>query len=406
MTEEVLWEDPYVGSDPSVLYLPDANAVYWRYGWTRDVADMSGMVIKGTVPDARYFSYNVYDDNTKNTLGSVPDFAMKLEDGAINPFTGVETSQRGTYTLYIVPEGTEIDAPNVLTFPASLEKVSFMLRHYLPKPKGDILGGAPMPTIQRYDLATGNSSPALKSNEVPSISAVEAKKYLAPLLQKAKENPEAALEKLMAKHAAGTLDIKEMIVTQVVAPAFTVDDPATPVIESYRLGVSGNYPTDDNFYLVLPVERPGDEVLLVKFRAPGVVRQRSDYPTADVRYFSIGQGDERSYNMQSLYDETMKVAPDGFVYLVIGDDSAELRAKAEAFGANFMAWQVRDKMLLVYRNMIPRADYKTGVNSVPFYDHAKPASSQTGRTFIGDYAPVGILMNPTAVMGATAFPDF
>ena len=77
-----------------MLYLPDANAVYWRYGWERMEGDVNGFVVKGQMPNARYFSYNLYDDVTKSSLGSLTDFNIKFDN-------------TNSYTLYIVPEGTK-----------------------------------------------------------------------------------------------------------------------------------------------------------------------------------------------------------------------------------------------------------------------------------------------------------
>jgi hypothetical protein len=62
------WEPAYVGSDSTVLFLPDAYAVYWKYSWKPEPG--KGFVIRGKFPEARYFSYNVYDDAKKATLGS------------------------------------------------------------------------------------------------------------------------------------------------------------------------------------------------------------------------------------------------------------------------------------------------------------------------------------------------
>ena len=68
--QQATWEAPYRGDDPALLYLPDTKATYWRYGWKRKPGSKTGIIIKGQMPDARYFSYNVYNDDIKSTLGS------------------------------------------------------------------------------------------------------------------------------------------------------------------------------------------------------------------------------------------------------------------------------------------------------------------------------------------------
>lgn len=408
LAAEPLWQEPYVGSRPDLLYLPDANAIYWRYGWKRQPGDTGGIVVRGQVPDARYFSYNVYDDDTKATMGSIPDHAVVLEGGAVNPYTGVETDGRGRYTLYIVPEGQRVDAANVLTFPDALTNVSMMLRHYLPRPRTDIQGGAPMPVIEQFDPATATVSQAGPSTGVPSLSMAEAKTYLLPLLQKlgakVKADPQATLAALQARNGDTPPDLHKIIARQVVAPYIDLYAPGRPV-EGYRIPTEGNYPTNDNFYLAQTAVRQGEQAFLTRFRAPGVVRSQADYPVADLRYFSMSQGDENTYNYQTLHDADMTVAADGFIYLMIADDTPALRAKAAELGANFMPWQVRDTLILVYRNMLPRADFAYGIDRVPFYDLSRLPGGQSGRAFIGDFAPVGRMIDEDALLLMSAMPD-
>lgn len=116
------WQPPYVGSDPAVLYLPDANAVYWRYGWTRKSGDKNGIVITGKMPDVRYFSYNVYNDSTKDSVGSITDFEIIPDEGGENPFSAGQAVSGETYTVHVLPEGSAVAAKNVLYFPDSITK--------------------------------------------------------------------------------------------------------------------------------------------------------------------------------------------------------------------------------------------------------------------------------------------
>jgi hypothetical protein len=200
------WEKPYIGSATDVLYLPDANAVYWRYGWERAETDVNGYVIKGQFPDARYFSFNIYDDNTKSSIGNLPDFSIKADDAKNN------------YTIYIVPEGTAIEAKNVLYFKKDLLKVSVFLRHYLPI--GNINGNKPLPQISIFEVKSKTTKDAPNSLAVPKISKEDVDKYLIPMFNKFAENPEANMEKLLSQSSGKSLNIEELIAKQVVAGAF------------------------------------------------------------------------------------------------------------------------------------------------------------------------------------------
>lgn len=143
------WEPPFVGSSKDVLYLPDANAVYWRYGWERDSLSQDGFVIKGRFPIARYFSYNLYNDNTKSSIASLADYLIKPDDNS------------GNYTIHVVPEGTVINAKNTILFPRTLSNVSIILRHYLPK--GNIYGNTSMHKIEIYEAKSQNSNQYLQA---------------------------------------------------------------------------------------------------------------------------------------------------------------------------------------------------------------------------------------------------
>lgn len=400
------WEPPFVGSAPTTLYLPDAYATYWRYGWQRNPEDKGGYVFKGQFPQARYFSYNVYSDDSKMSLGSFADQQLKADAGKDNPFAG---GQRGdaTYTLHVVPEGTQIDAKNVLYFPDDLTRVSVLLRHYVPE--NGIEGGVPMPAISGFDPATGKLSVAAASHPVPSLSKLEIQRYLIPMFKDLAgqfvDSPKEVIEKIHHSVTGHPLSMKELIAHRLLSKAFTHYHKGE-VIESYKLATTGTYPNQDNLYLILPAVREADEVLLVKFRAPSYPKSPADYPAAPLRYFSLSQGDNLSYGSGTLIDKDMRVNADGNIYFLIGDEQAALRDKASALGANFMPWKATNEMLLVYRHMLPKADYVHGINQVADYVGDKPEKGQEGRAFIGDYAPVGRLISHTEALGLKAFPVF
>ena len=398
-----IWEPPYVGSDTKLLYLPDANAVYWRYGWKRQPQDNGGVVITGEMPHARYFSYNVYDDDTKSSVGSFADFQLDPDDGSNNPFTGKPANGSLKYTIHIVPEGTKLDAKNLLYFPRDIENVSVFLRHYLPQ--GGIEGGVAMPVIEAFDPATGNIAPAPESSKIPKLSKEEAEKYLLPMLKdmvkQAETDPDALIDRLHDHRSNEPFDMKELIATRLLSTTFDLYEPGKTAV-SFRFQTSGTYPNGDNYYLGLPVVRTANQVLVTRFRAPQFAENQSENPTAAVRYFSLNQGDENSYNLASQFDQEMKVAADGFVYHVIGDTGIGLEEKAEALGANFMPWKTREKMLLIYRQMLPRSDFMQGIDKVPPYDPGKPASGQDASLSIGDHAITGRLMDPAELMSMTS----
>ncbi len=355
------WSDANIGASKDVLYLPDGNAVYWRYGWQRNTNDMDGLVIRGQFPDARYFSFNVYNDITKSSVGSIADFAIKPDD-------------QNNYTIYIVPEGTGINKKNVLYYDKTLQNVSVILRHYLAK--DNMYGNKPLPTIAYYDVKNNVTKTAQETLDIPSSS-----------------------------NKAGLSE--EDICKELVAKTFYFNQNDS-LLHSFNLNAGGTYPNNDNHYLTIPmIKNNADDVCIVKFKAPGYPRTKKEYAKSDVRYFSVGQGDEFTHNLYTIADFQFITHPDGFIYLLIADgNSAALINKAKSLQMNFMPWLVSEKMLLVYRHMLPNKNFKYGTNSVNKMDKSEPLTNQYGNKFIGNYAPVGFFFNKDVFLNAKTIPDF
>ena len=355
------WSDANVGASKDVLYLPDGNAVYWRYGWQRETNDRDGFVITGQFPETRYFSYNVYDDVSKSSVGSIADVNVKPDN-------------QNNYTIYIVPEGTVINKKNVLYFDKSLQNISVILRYYLPK--DNIFGNKPLPTISYYDVKNKISKTAAQSLNVPSSPS------------------NSGLS-------------EEEICKELVAKTFYFNKKDS-VLHSFNLNSGGTYPNNDNHYLTMPMIKSNkDDVCIVKFKAPSYPKSEKGYANSDVRYFSLGQGDEITHNLYTIADFQFITNPDGFIYLLIADGNNEtLINKAKSLKMNFMPWLVNEKMLLVYRNMLPNPNFKYGANSVNNIDKTKPLPNQYGDEFIGNYAPIGHFFNKDVLLNSTTIPNF
>jgi len=407
IAQQDTWEPPYRGDDPTLLYLPDTKATYWRYGWTRKPGDINGIIITGNMPDVRYFSYNVYDDNTKSTLGSFTDFQIATDNEGINPFSGKGGDAQSAYTIHVLPEGTNTDAKNVLYFPDKLTKVSVFLRHYVAQK--NIGGGVPLPNIAMYEPVTKTTSIAPASSKIPALSKEEAKTYLIPMFKKMvsqfEQNPEHMIESLQTQFKGDSLDMKELIASQVIGKAFNLFKLGDTQY-SLRLQTAGTYPNQDNYYLALPIIRTKNQALLARFKVPKTPQSRADYPDADVRYFSLSQGDKHSYTLQTIIDVDMKIDSEGFANFIIANDTSKMRSKAKSLGVNFMPWKTGDEMLLIYRHMLPDADFKFGVDKVASYDKSKPAKDQLAVKTIGAYALVGKLVSNDSIVDMKEFPKF
>ncbi len=364
-----VWEKPYAGNDPAVLYYPDQQAVYFRYGWENKAG--TGIVIKGKMPEARYFSFNLYNDNTKSSIAALADYEIK-------PDTGDHTS----YTIHILSHGNTGNFQNLIILPDSIRMVSVFLRYYLPR--GDVFANKPLPVISLWENGVAKSPPA--SLMIPSMKPEE----MASLRELITANPGliSGKERKILSSTSATLEEKEPIISKVMTvPVFRhFTDPQN--IHAYNFNPGGNYPNRDNHYIVMPVVRKKDDVLVVRFKAPTHGTRLGD-TSQNVRYFSLSQGNEYTNTSITLYDEQLKVSSDGFIYVVVANDKKELREQASEMGINFMPWLYKERLVLILRHMLPAQSFTTSTREVPLFDKTKPAKGQEAELAIGDFALSG-----------------
>ncbi len=363
------WDKPYIGKNPTLLYYPDQNANYFRYGWE----NKSGLeiVIKGKMPEARYFSFNLYDDYTKSSIAALADYEILPDE-----------TDKSSYTIHIMPQGSAGKYRNLISLPDSVQIASIFLRYYLPQV--NIYANAPLPTINF--LEAGQLKAPLSSIAPPTRSKAD----MAKLKQLISANPNIISgkeRKLLASSTASITD-KEPIISKVMTmPVFRFYTDSKS-IGAYNFFSGGNYPNKDNHYIVMPVVRKKDNVLLVRFKAPTHGIQLGD-TSKNVRYFSLSEGNEYTNTALTLYDDQLSITKDGFVYVAIANDTKEAREKAIALGINFMPWLYKDKLVLILRHMLPNTSFNYSTNEVPVFDKSKPAKGQEASAYIGEYALIG-----------------
>jgi hypothetical protein len=159
-------------------------------------------------------------------------------------------------------------------------------------------------------------------------------------------------------------------------------------ISAYNFRTDGNYPNKDNHYIVMPVLYQKKSVLVVRFRAPTHASVLGD-TLANVRYYSLSQGNEYTNTGVTMHDEQLKISEDGFVYVVLSQDEAAAQAKAKLLGINVMPWLYKDRIVLILRHMLPAPSFKLSTREVPVFDNSRPAKGQEAASVIGDFALVG-----------------
>lgn len=320
-----LWGDVLRGDNMTLQFYPDHFAYYWEYTFDAKANPDLGLIIEGEYPDARFLSYNVYDDDSQTSnceqSYSLMDIEITPDNGYTNPFCNETSAKNQKYTVYILPT----DAPasitanksNICWFDADVEKVCTILRYYIPE--GDMLGGVAMPTIKGIDLSTGKE--------------VNAPKRELSGLRGEMELPSAA---------------------------FT----STPTLLFFRAPFSYAYPNGPAEYCYSRNILDENEVMLFNFKAPTYPKTVGEYTTCDMRYWSVCVGNSETYTPLAISDYQTKIDSNGFANYILADknsaDYSNVKALAEANGYNILEWNGKEwkqGVMILYRNMVFADDY-------------------------------------------------
>lgn len=348
-----------IGSRTDLPFLPDASVNYYGYSFLRKKGDKIGIRLKAKYGYARYMSYNIYNNNNKSSLASLVDTDIEPDAGNLNPFTALSQPDNRNYTINILPDIPEAQSfPNKLLYHDSITNVGTFLRYYVPEINNT--ANVPLPDIEAFDLRSG------KTVEVPEPLDIDFTKF------------------------ADFINTYSKIIDL----TFLLQKPNT--VEFFRFSGAGLYQNFDNKYLFAPVQLYANEIIMFRFIPPSYVKNISEIPYKDVRYYSICLGDSKTYNYVTHQDYTLKIASDGFINVVIGRKDDQVIAKAA--GLNFIEWvpELKNNGLIVYRNLLTKPDYMYSLTKVPDLlenlNQVFNTSYLYAKTHLGDYAPSGVKM--------------
>ena len=347
-----VWE-PFLGTDLTTPAIPDYYANYFSCAFTRrGEAQYIGLRITGQFGHARYMSYNIYRAHNSPSYGALTDEQLRPAPGSVNPFlpgTDPEATNR-SYVVAVQPQGYAKDPQvNTLEFdPAQIRTLVVGLRYYVPQ--GSATAGVPLPTVEAYDVRTGESVPL----------------------------PEQYLigGRPMAFFGWVMRPVFEVIVDRHV--------------RFYHVAGIGEFPNADSSYLLGAVTRRKGEVVVVRIKPPTFPKDNAEYGSTQVRYWSLNEENRNTSTPIGLHDDQFKVADDGFVYVAIGDKG--VRRQAERRGYTFMPWLIKGRTgVVIYRDLVTDPTFAGSIDKVPLLDLSDPQNiyTQNAARFIGDYAPVG-----------------
>ena len=176
-----------------------------------------------------------------------------------------------------------------------------MVRYYVPQ--GSATAGVPLPTIEAYDVRTGQSVALPEQYLLGGRSMALFGWIMRPIFTTIVDN------KLRFYHSEG----------------------------------AGLFPNADNLYLIGAVTRRRGEVVVLRVKPPTFPKDTSEYGSTQVRYWSLNERNRDTSTAFGLRDDQFKVASDGFVYVAIGDKGIRQTGREARLQLHALAHQRADR---------------------------------------------------------------
>ena len=319
---------------------PDTNASYWSY--TYRAVPGTELVIRGTYPRARYFSFHVYQPSGV-PLDSVYDARISPDRGSTNPFAG-HGARPGArrYTAHVVFTAKPT-APRPNTLYAGQSAIGgtpntsgiLMLRVYVPTEPSSPQGSVPLPTVT-WQTTNGTVLSEGKpcSSDLPNTGGSATNQ-----LNQGSWPDEPA-------SAPGTISWGK---------AFGND-------------YAGFFGNQQNAYLTAGIDRAYGSLVVIRARAPrfpdtahGAWPSRTD----QLRYWSICQNSATTRVNACVSDSQAVVDNKGWFEFVISDPAQRPRNADARHGVTWIPWGAADeKALLIYRNMVPAGAFRQAIQRI------------------------------------------
>lgn len=394
------WGETLKGDGEVLKAYPDFFVNYWAYAYQTDsLAKGNVLCIRGEYPNARYFSFSVYNDETGDVLGGIDDVDIDADQGSVNPFK-VSSDEANRFTLYVVPSTMSNDAieslpsTNICRVPGGVAKVALCIREYLgvnAEGEKDEFGGVELPSITAVDIKT--------------LDEMRAPDYI-----------ESNVDKLSGYIATLKSDeFKEM--------------------PFYLSPVSKYYPNNSTDYLYARTHLQQDSVLTMTFIPVDYPKQVADYAGVNARYWSVCLGsavDTRSYYSIADYQANYVDGEKASFAVVLKSNSKleEIKAKVEELNAdgeywNLIVWDseklnidnkaIGEYIVFMYRNILPNKEWEHSIaNMKPtaYYDYVtepyqnvEDPTTQIANIALGKYGPLGIKESTAEFLDRIAFKD-
>ncbi len=350
-----------VRSNPDTVNLayPDLDATYWAHVF--EPVPGERLVVKGEYPQARYFSFHVYDA-TAVAIDSQYDQQIAPDAGSANPFVAKPPRHAGdSYTEYVDFEQKPTDpAPNTLYIadtPQGLPTPDaiLMYRVYVPQDPSELQGNVPLPQIT-LQTAAGET---LASYGDCGGGTVETGGVLN--------------EAIANSNWPGEVPAAEI-------PGAT--DPPSWARSSLSNEYAGLFGNQQNAYLLATISRQYGNIVVIHGKAPTFPNTRAGQPVYgkhQVRYWSFCENSNTTRVISCAADYDAAVEGGYYTYVISDPDERPANATV-AEGVTWLAWGgTFPDGQVIYRNMVPSPSFPQAVQSV--------GESSSPQAVMGPYFP-------------------
>ena len=98
-----VWSKTLKGEGQMIKIYPDIFANYWEYTFDHSANPNIGLIVKGSYPDARFFNFIVYDENTTGDVANIYPVNLLPDDFSQNTPALENAVTHNTYTYVGLP---------------------------------------------------------------------------------------------------------------------------------------------------------------------------------------------------------------------------------------------------------------------------------------------------------------
>jgi hypothetical protein len=340
-----LCRSPWVefSSEPGRLgAFPETHVSYFRFSFQLPQDRKIKLRIKGLVPKGRYSTFNLYDQDTRSSLGSIPDSQFQMD----NPELQSQLHPGEPFTVWLTP--------------AQALNHTYELWYRIYLPQDDKQGGASLPTIEAFDSET--HMPTHCPQKLEALPAPEGSLFeFANLPPKPNEKGD---------------------------------------IFFYASRGLGFYNNADNQYLVARLDfSQKKSFALFRFKSPSFGFEKQGHPQPQVRYFSFCMGSAKTTRTSGCISDAEFKITENETFLLVGpeiEDGINVRDLCRANGINFLPKGKNFIPLIIYRNVLVRDDFPGRVDTRFLWppeneqlSREEASSSYAQHNYLGSYSPVG-----------------